>query len=268
MKLGYNPATAYILDLEQGFRLAGALQLDFIELSYELYEVAPESQRPAQVRELVAATGVETTVHLPFTDLNLASIVPRAREVAVERVARSMDYAASIGAGCAVLHTGQNNFFQPVTRQYAREALASSLQELSGSDVTVALENLAVSPFDLLSGPDELRKVTREAGMVNCLDFGHAHLEACMSARQSGELRDLIGAYLDALGDDVVHLHVHGNNGLADEHRATCDGNVPFESHASFLAGFTGTICIEVSGGSDGVSRSADHLRELVSAVR
>ncbi|MBS3966980.1 MAG: sugar phosphate isomerase/epimerase, partial [Truepera sp.] len=100
MKLGYSPTTAAILNLDEAFKLAVELELHFVELAWELSEIVPQLQSEAQVRELSRATGVGTTMHLPFVDLNLASLIPAARMVAVERVQRAIDFAAAVGSSC------------------------------------------------------------------------------------------------------------------------------------------------------------------------
>src|SRR5690625_2260767 len=91
MKLGFSPVTAAILDLDEAFELADELELDFIELSHDLHEVMPALQEPGKVQQLSRATGIGTTVHLSFVDLNLASVVPVARETAVERTRRGLE---------------------------------------------------------------------------------------------------------------------------------------------------------------------------------
>lgn len=268
MNLGYSPTTAAILNLEQAFRLAVDLELQFIELSWEPYEIAPEVQPAKRVVELARATGVNTTLHLPFVDLNTASLVPDARRMAVDRTLAALEYAGTVGASCAVIHSGQNYFYHPLTTEYAREAMGASFAALQGAPVPVALENLAQSPFDLVREPEGLQAVTQEAGFRNCLDFGHAHVESFQSWRpehRRGE--DLLQRYIDTLAENIIHLHVHGNDGTADQHRATCEGTVPFEKHAHFLQSFRGTVCLEVTGGEDALRTSIAHLRSLVSSV-
>ncbi len=268
MKLGYSPTTASILELEQAFRLADELNLAFIELAWELQEIAPQAQPAEQVIELSRATGIGTTLHLPFVDLNLASLIPTARQTAIERVKRSLDYAAKIGASCGVLHSGDNPFYQPIARDYAREAQKQSLAELKDSPVPIALENLALHATDLIREPEDLRAFTDEAGLGNCLDFGHAHVESLQPWRdpkKRGE--DLIQRYIDTLDGRVIHLHLHGNDGSADQHLPTNRGTISYQRYISYLRDFPGTICLEIGGNADDVRNSVNHLRTLATAV-
>ena len=272
MKLGYSPTTASVLELDEAFGLACELELDFVELAFELQEISASTQPPARVCELSRATGVGVSVHLPFVDLNLASLVPKTRALAVERVQRGLDYAAAVGARCGVLHSGQNPFYHPLAVPLAENALRASFAALR-SEVPVALENLSLSRADFVRGPEALRRLTLEAGFANCFDFGHAFVEGCTvegctqeGAEETGGAcagDALVENYLNVLGSSIIHLHLHGNDGSADQHLPTDEGRVPYARHAGFLGSFEGTACLEVAGGRDALERSVAHIRSL-----
>jgi len=263
MKLGYSPTTATILNLDEAFKLAVELELHFVELAYELSEIVPQFQSEAQVRELSRTTGVGTTMHLPFVDLNLASLIPAARTVAVERVQRAIDFAAAVGSSCGVLHTGTNPFHHTVTQEYARAALDQSLSALADSPLPLALENLALEREGLLHGPQALLEVTEQHHLHNCLDFGHAHVEAHHPWREPGPGGDLIQGYLDTLGNRIIHLHLHNNDSSGDQHLPTTEGTIPYHRYIPYLQRFNGTICLEIGGSAERVRTSVRHLRAL-----
>ena len=261
MNLGYSPSTAGVLDLEDAFKLAAELDFTFVELAWEIFEILPDAGLLERAKEMSQATGVGVSVHLPFVDLNLASLVPSARQNAVERVKRALEGAAELSAICGVLHTGQNSVYHPLAVSYAVKALGESFAEFS-EVVPIAVENLALSEQDLIHGPQALRDLTEKAGFHNCLDFGHAYVEA----GRTGE-RDLTERYFDVLGERIVHLHVHSNDGAADQHRPLSEGSLPYHRYATFLRNFSGTVCLEVTGGAEGVRGSALHLRTLVEGL-
>lgn len=261
MRLGFSPLTAMMLDTEQAFRLAAELELDFVELSYDLHEIDPRLQDPKAVRELMRATGVGTTLHLSFTDLNLASLIPAARRTAVDRTLAGLAYAHEVDASCGVLHTGKHYQRHPMVDPMVSSSLRTSLDELVGPSVPIALENLALTGEDYLRTPAELRDLTVLHGWRNCLDFGHAHVQG----RREGF--DAIDAYLRTLGDGIVHLHLHGNHGERDDHLATGEGTLDYAPYADYLADFRGTICLEIATGAAGVRASVAHLRGLVGAT-
>lgn len=257
MKLGYSPLTAAILDLDSAFRLASELELDFIELSHDLHEAMPAVQAVGRVRELSSATGIGTTVHLSFVDLNLASVMPAARQNAVERTRRGLEYAAEVGASCGVLHSGKNLIPFEQAALLARQALNESLSELADPAVPIALENLVLSDGDLLRDAEQLAELTERHDLGNCLDFGHAHVEATAKGT------DTIDRYLELMGERLIHLHLHNNSGQSDEHLHTKEGQLDYAELLAKLPDFSGTACLEIATGEAGVRASVQHLREL-----
>jgi sugar phosphate isomerase/epimerase len=261
MRLGFSPLTAMMLDTEAGFRLAAELELSFVELTFDLHEVMPALQDARRMQELTRATGVGTTLHMSFVDLNLASLIPAARQSAVERTQRGLAYAAEVGATCAVLHTGQHYLKHPRVDPLVAAALDASLRAIAGSGVEIVLENLVLNELDVLRTPEELRDLTDRHGFRNCLDFGHAHVQGTRDGWPALE------GYLDTLGERITHLHLHGNHGGSDEHLATHTGTLDYAPYAGYLRDFAGTICLEIgpeAAAADGVRSSVRHLRELV----
>lgn len=258
MQLGYSSMTAGIYDLDEAFRCAAELDLQFVELSYDACNFLPDAQPAQRVLELSRATGIATTLHLPFIDLNIASLAQTVRCAAVTQTQRALEYAATINARCAVLHTGTYFIYQPVPKQASFDALLDSLTSLN-KDVPVVLENLGLYVDSLVSGPDELSWLSSVSGLDTCLDFGHAYIEAGRPW-QKGQTGDPIKDYISALGERIVHLHLCNNDGATDLHTATPEGTIDYEAYRDFLQTFTGTICLEVAGGVESVRKSAQHL--------
>ena len=257
MRLGFSPVTAQMFDLDASFALAQELGMEFLELSGDLYEIAPALQDAQRVRELCRASGLGVTVHLSYVDLNLASLIPAARRTSVDRILSGLDYAEGLDAICGVLHSGLHYLRHPQVDPLVTEALDASLRELEGSRVPIVLENLVLTEDDFVRGPGELRDLTRAHGMRNCVDFGHAHIEATRTGSVS------IEDYLSTLGDDVIHLHLHNNHGLRDEHLSTDAGTIDYRAHRDYLAHFAGTVCLEILTGEAGVRASVAHLNAL-----
>jgi sugar phosphate isomerase/epimerase len=264
MRLGYSTATAGIYDLDEAFRFAASLGLDFVELNHDTCDFLPQAQLPEKVKALVNHSGIGVSVHLPFIDLNIASLIPAIRKASVEQTLRGLEYAHAIGASCGVLHTGKVFIYQPVPLQASLDALHTSLSQLSGSSVPIVLENLALYNDGLIREPEMLKTLTQTHHLKNCLDFGHA----CIESQQSWRLEtlrgeDMIQKYIHVLGQDITHLHLCNNDGLSDLHQATPQGVIAFERYADYLANFK-SVCLEVAGGKDQVRRSAEHIRSLL----
>ncbi len=265
MRLGFTPLNAEMVDLNEVFKLASELKLHHVELSFDMHELLPDLQNPQRVNELSRATGIGTTVHLSYVDLNLASKFPGVRENSVARSNRGLEYAQSVNAHCAVLHTGLVPLRHPIVLGLANEQLKQSLTEIKPL-VPVAIENLALDGYDLLRGPSELEAVTKHAGanFGNTLDFGHALVEGC-----STEFKEGVGAGGLANGEarlqsyqtglsNILHLHLHDNDGISDQHLPVGAGSINWEAHKKFLQNFTGTITLEVPD----VRASVKFLRE------
>jgi sugar phosphate isomerase/epimerase len=264
MKLGYSSATAGIYDIDEAFRFAEELKLDFIELTYDYCDFLPESQTPKRVNELRAATGIDVSVHLPFIDLNIASLITAVRQATITQTLKALDYAQKVQALCSVLHTGHMFIYQPVPKQAALDALHDSLSQLSGVSVPIALENLGLYGDGLVRGANMLKDLTDSFGMYNCLDFGHALIEK--SRNWSGTLEahdDMIKRYFQVLGKRIIHLHLCNNNAQDDLHTATSQGVIDYQNYQSFLTSFQGTICLEIAGGREEVRKSTEHIRSL-----
>jgi sugar phosphate isomerase/epimerase len=262
MRLGFSPVTARTFDTEAAFRFAHEIGLHFIELDFDLHEVMPQVQDAKLVRELMAATGLSTTLHLSWVDLNLASLMPVARRAAVERTLAGLDYAHAVGAEAAVLHSGRQYLDNPQAHALGWQALEASLSEISGSGINVVLENLALDADDLLRTPEELRDVSDRHRLHNCLDTGHAHIQG------TREGYGAIARYIEVLGDRIHHLHLHNNHGLSDEHLPTDRGTIDYTPWASYLRNFQGTICLEIGeSGYAGVRASLAHIERLTEGL-
>jgi sugar phosphate isomerase/epimerase len=270
MRLGFTPLNAMILDTTEAFKLADELKLQFIELSFDAHEILPAAQDVKLVRELTSATGIGVTVHLSYVDLNLASLFPGVRENSVARTQRGLEYAAEIGASCAVLHSGLIPLRHELLLPFAKQKLEQSLSEIT-PHVPIALENLGLDGYDLLRGVGELEAITQKFGWGNCIDVGHALVEGCTTdareGRGEGGLeagRTHLRAYITGLSN-TIHLHLQDNDGTSDQHRTlgSLDG-VPWLELRQWLAGFAGTINLEINDGADGVRQSVRFLRELV----
>ena len=271
MRLGYTPINAGILDLDEAFRLASELGLQFLELTFDMQEILPASQPVRRVLELTRNTGVAVSVHLSFVDLNLASLMPGVRENSLERTRRGLEYAAEVGAICGVLHSGLVPMRHPLMLEGAIKRIVQSLSEIAPL-VPVALENLALDQYDVLRGVNELEAITSASGdgFGNCIDVGHALVEGATTERHDGtgaggleQGQKRLESYLAGLSR-VIHFHLQDNDGLSDQHLALGHGNVPWQTVRPRLAGFEGTLDLEVGPDADAVRESVRFLRELM----
>jgi sugar phosphate isomerase/epimerase len=250
MKLGFSPLTAG-LDYRQSFELA-AKEGAFLEVAYDVHEMDPRVPDAKALLQMGRAAGVGFSIHLPFVDLNLASLVAPVWQLSLERTQRGIDFGHTIGAQCGVLHTG----LCPLPVEEVLHAGQGRLQEaLSALElaIPVALENLVLSPQDLLQKPDELLELLNSNPRFGfCLDVGHALVELGPGGWER---------YYGLLKDRLIHFHLHDNDGTSDQHRVCGEGQVDWAWVRQVLRGFEGTAALETTHGAEGVRRSFKLLR-------
>jgi len=257
MRLGYSAVTAGIVDVRQSFEVAARYGLD-IELSSDMAEMFPQLPGPGELAEMGRAAGVGFTLHLPFVDLNLASLIEPAWRASLDRMLRALEYGAAVGAQVGVLHTGQVPLRHPTLIEMAFERLERALAEMARPPIPVAVENLVLDEQDLLQTPDELVRVVEEAGegFGFTLDMPHAFVRG-----GAGQIR----AYLEAMQASkapLLHLHLHDNNGDWDAHLPVGAGRLPYADFREDLTDFAGTAALEVSQGEEGVRNSLEALKK------
>jgi sugar phosphate isomerase/epimerase len=210
--------------LEAGF--------DWIEVE-DLSEHSPAYWRALD--EVVARYGPRLSVHCEYRHLAPAAQDPELRDAALAVIRRGIDLAVRLGADVAVMHGGECDLdglppedhpLRPLAMQLLsasreqhhhrlRQVLPALADYAVARGVRLTIENLFL-PWHLLRSPEEmaglLDDLDGQAGA--CLDVGHAHVAGFAPQ-----------AFLQALGNRIWHLHVHGNDGLCDSHRplAQCD---------------------------------------------
>lgn len=251
MKLGFSPLTAG-LNYRQSFDLAAELGL-FLEIAYDQHEMDPRLPGSRELAEMGRAAGVGFSLHLPFVDWNIASLVPQMQRLSLERTQRAIQFGAEIGADCGVLHTGLIPLRWPEAVAHAHQQLHQALEQLELA-IPVALENLGLNRADLLETPAELLALLDAHPQYGyCMDVGHALIQ-----RGSGGPQE----YHHLLHDRLTHFHLHDNRGRQDEHLPCGAGIVDWAWVREVLGGFAGTVALEVTGGVEGVRQSVALLRE------
>lgn len=200
------------------------------------------------------------SVHLPFYPSvpelreqglrwSLIDADAGARATALAATADGLHAAATLGAGCAVLHLGwQRDAWDARAHGWAREAVAALLPVARAAGVRLLLENIISSGTRTASLRALLDEVDPHGTAGICLDLGHAHVAGGVM----NELRDA--------GPRLAHLHVHDNHGSEDEHLAPGRGTIPWRAvHAALAAaGYDGSGALELRDPTRGATPMAD----------
>lgn len=161
----------------------------------------------------------EVSVHAPFMDLSPGAVDGKVRAVTIERFEKAVEMAAALGAGCIVFHSGYEKWKYGLKPEiWLKQSLLTwdeILKQTRKAGIRVAIENI----FE--DSPDNLSMLMKEIGSPDfgiCFDTGHFNMFS----------KSTIGIWLDLLKDYIIELHIHDNDGSADQHKPLGDGSFPF----------------------------------------
>jgi len=224
------------------------------EIVGEGRQTIDESTLPA-IRNILETTHLTLTVHLPFSDLNLASLNHRIWEESIRQMEQCI-WSAGDFVRLAVVHPGH---LSPVGMQLPDLAFDQQvlglrrLADFAGDyGITIGLENMVNMPHIFGKHAHELSRIVSAVdrdniGMV--LDIGHAHTN-----HATGEFLDII--------DKVVHVHAHDNDGSKDEHLPIGRGTVDWKPVMEKLRNFRGRVVTEARTVAEGVE-SLSYIRNF-----
>ena len=221
LPLRYIAEQPHYLDLFLTRKLNPELGLD----AQSLETFSPEWHK--KTARIFHDAGLDCAVHLPFFDLRPGSLDPMIRRASRERLLRAVDTARIYNPAHFIAHLDYNN----VIYSHFEEAwLENSLRTWElvlarTADAPLYLENV----FEL--GPDHHVRVLRglEGKAGACLDVGHWH---CFG---KGCERGNLSEWLAALDPFLGHLHLHDNDGSADQHLGLGLGGIPWEELLAWL---------------------------------
>ena len=232
------------------------------DLGYSGWEIVNEGRQRltaesmVQAREIVETTDLVITIHLPYSDLNLASVNQPIWEETVRQMKSCLDLASEFSR-LAVLHPGH---FSPLGMQMPDAAWSQSIlgiqqvcDHAAGLDMRVAVENMVNMPAILGRRPEEVMGIIETVNRENVgfvFDVG--------PATPHGNVKDFL-----KFSRRIIHFHVHDNRGERDEHLPVGNGTVPWKKVAQALQGYEGRIVTESRSLEEG-QRSVVRLKRLM----
>ncbi|MCL2359631.1 MAG: sugar phosphate isomerase/epimerase [Nitrososphaerota archaeon] len=226
----------------------------------ELFDDAAHDLNKArilQLKEAAKSYGLTYSIHAPFSDVNIGSIIKPMLNASLKRLKQSLINASAIDAKMWVFHpaqrTGIGQFYPDADfKNMCRniEMLFAQAEELG---VNIALENMPGKYWFLMSTPEEFRRMYRETNLPVgiTLDLGHANLE--------GQIQP----FVDELADKIVHIHASNNQGSEDQHNGVDDGSIDYVAFIESLKkiGYDKTIIVE---SITNVPQSIARLKQLL----
>jgi sugar phosphate isomerase/epimerase len=219
-----------------------AYQLE--DLGYTGWEIVNEGRQRLtdetlpDALEIAETTDLVITIHLPYSDLNLASMNRPIWEETLRQMKKCLSLASDFSR-LAVAHPGHLSPLGSQMPDKAWEQNILGLQEICDHaaelDMMVAVENMV--NIEALFGrtPEELVGIIENVGRDNLgfvFDVGHANTNG--NVDQFLKLKDL-----------MVHAHLHDNMGRRDEHLPLGKGTVDWQIVIDRLNGYGGRFVTE-----------------------
>ncbi len=241
-----------------------AYQLE--DLGYTGWEIVNEGRQKLTIdnlpdaKDIADTTNLTITIHLPYSDLNLASLNQPIWDETVSQMKNCISLACNF-AGIAVIHPGH---LSPLGAQMPDAAWTQNILGLkqicdhaNDCGMVIAVENMVNMPALFGRRPEEIRGIIETVDRENLgfiLDIGHANTNG--NVEEFLELKDII-----------IHAHIHDNHGERDEHLPIGNGTVRWDKVVSALKDYKGRFVTESRSLEEG-QRSLNRLKKLINNGR
>lgn len=218
--------------------------LGLADLGFDGWEIVSEGRQKItaetlpEVRDVIASAGLKITVHGPFSDLNLASLNDPIWNETIRQIQQCVELSSDF-SDVVVVHPGA---LSPLGSQLPDKAWDRNVEGLRilcdhalDYGVQICLENMPNMEKLLCRTPDELFGMADAVGRENMgttFDAGHANTTKNIPAYLRHKSR-------------ITHVHIHDNQGSADQHLEIGRGTIDWEYLLPELKGFEGVMVIE-----------------------
>ncbi len=194
-------------------------------------------ERVKELRDALSTSNILTSMHAPYFGdspnypIELMVDTAHMGKVQFRIMEESINLARELGCGVVVVHpgkiTGEREIcFMNMVDNFKRLSLKAG-----NCGITLGLENKeGTDPTNLCCTVEEHLRAIKEVNSPNLkatFDIGHANLTC------GGDMKKL-REFIRELGDNVVHAHIHDNNGVngekyfGDMHAAPGEGSIDF----------------------------------------
>lgn len=236
-------------------RMFKSMGLDYMELTVEAPEATPE--RVSEVRDELLGVGLPLVGHMPWF-FQITSPYEHVRRAFIDEAVRVLDTASQLNIPYVTIHPDflkLGRRMDELLRVYA-ESLSTLSGEADSRGMKLCFENFE---RDHISA-DELQVLFDSVpGLGFTLDVGHAF----MGVGNMDHVRVLIERFKDRL----MHVHLHDNFGVRDDHLPLGAGRMDYVCVVDELkkAGYDGNVTLEIhSTDRDYIKISGDKLLKLL----
>jgi len=198
--------------------------------------------------------------HGPYFELNVVSFDKAIINVCRQRHRKALDIAKRMGVGIYVTHTN----FNPLIRQPSYRAnfadrfldfWLSFADDAAKSNIVIVFENHWESHPEIQAGI--IRKANHPSIKAS-FDNGHALIFSSLPAAD----------WIETLGADLYHCHLHDNDGELDQHHAIGTGKEDWKNLIKALKNYAPhAVLVAESDHLQENKASIDKLRGLLNRV-
>lgn len=237
---------------------------DLEDIGFQAWEVVGEGQQKldekvrAKVMDVYETTNLDISVHLPYSDLNIASVNQGIWEETLRQMLKCIELASGF-ANLAVIHPGWLSPLGSYVPDRAMEHMVKALQMLCDaadeSGMSVAIENMINMDRLMCRHPEEMQALLEDVDRSNIgitFDVGHANTNSNIS-----------DFFTEGIRANIVHMHLHDNNGEWDDHLPLGEGNIDWVMTMSHLKDYGVTAIIEGHNLVEG-RKSLEYLESII----
>jgi sugar phosphate isomerase/epimerase len=198
-------------------------------------------------------SGLETTIHAPFLDLNPGAVDPSIRAASRHRIQQVMKAAELLRPRVIVVHPGYDDLhygdnrlewlknsidfwqeFVPVARELGTVLAVENIFEKEPSTIKILLEAVDDPCFR------------------HCFDVGHWNMFTTVTIEE----------WFSELGGYIAESHIHDNHGQSDEHLPVGEGAINFELFFSLLTRYAPTAIWTIE------AHNTEHLQRALKNIQ
>ncbi len=246
--------------LEDNVKFCHDKGLDFVEINMNMPEFQVEAMNRDYLLELMRKYDIYFTFHMA-DNIDIANFQEEIRQVNVDLVIRTLEFADSIGSPLVNMHMQKGVYFTLPTekvyiyqkyldryKSYIEDFKRKVNDVLKEKNVTLAVENTGDFNREFIRFSTE--ELIKQPRIVMTYDIGHDY--------SFGNDREFIIDHLDK----IRHMHIHDAIGL-DHHLALGSGEMKLERYIGFAKNYDIRCVIEAKT-IEALSLSIDQLPTYV----
>jgi len=218
------------------------------------YIMNVDTGKVRDVGDRLKDSGLDVFTHGPFFGLDIASMDLHISEYTLKSLIRGLDMTAALQADIMVMHSGFLPFFSRGGRRHWfsnwAERMKPVLERAGELDITLAIENSWEDRPEVL---EHLLELLNSEDVYVCLDTGHLNTFSRLP----------IDYWWNRLGEKVVAMHLHDNDGLSDDHLPPGRGTFDFQRLGRLLVRMKKLPLLDLEIDRELAEEGREYLRKL-----